>query len=626
MFHRDNTENNIRQVFIESLSDCFDLSQYVSMFKTNDFATRKHVEPGKDVDSYMYHGANPFYVILVVDERTQPFRIEVPENYSINFYFAESLLPYCNLSRPSNSASDVVIDDVTYVRAIATQVRVPLADYIDIHGSKFPTALNQLFLTVTKPTVHIPISTKFNPTKVAKHVHKLSTSILKDYRLIMSNLGHCLLAGQLFTIVTNKLLNSVSDVLLSGTLNMNKTSLTNRKTIYPVVSYQDSSVASRVIDLLEALTFAPYLAEQAVLRVFPNFSPEATNSNKKAKDFNYSTDEFRFWYNTFHLASDMTVRRIMVGPDHFVSEDFEYNRIFKEITRKLNNQYNGWGRFNKPIFSTTSLEQDLASSKQLGPLVAHWFHAVVALTDLLWKEMFENLPLASEHAHKSLDELKHLSIDEFVTTFRTKVLVQRPSSIPTISENLASRLSMPAQRLSSSDFVDLSERTPSGSFPSSAKRPAKSMAAIPPNSALVHTIRNMHKLLGEEHLCTFYTMALELNYRELKYVTTISNILQPAGLCSSNSRLANYIEAHNEDKILRASDFVLQRGLLRLWHCLLVSCNFLVLHSLEDVRITRRLIQNADSYINIKHFNSPKSKDLYSTLEGTKTRLKTNLV
>ena len=626
MFHRDNTENNIRQVFIESLSDCLDLSHYVSMFKSNDFATRKHVEPGKDVDSYMYHGANPFYVILVVDERTQPFRIEVPENYSINFYFAESLLPNCNLSRPLSSASDVVIDDVTYIRAIATQVRVPLADYIDIHGSKFPTALNQLFLTVTKPTVHIPISTKFNPTKVAKHVHKLSTSILKDYRLLMSNLGHCLLAGQLFTIVTNKLLNSVSDVLLSGTLNMNKTSLTNRKTIYPVVSYQDSSVASRVIDLLESLTFAPYLAEQAVLRVFPNFSPEATNSNQKAKNFNYSTDEFRFWYNTFHLTADMNVRRVIMGPNNVVSEDFEYNRLFKEITRKMNNQYNGWGRRSKTIFDTTSLEQDLASSKHLGPLVAHWFHAVVALTDLLWKEMFVDHPLVAEHANKSLDELKHLSIDEFITTFRTKVLVPRPSSLPTVSENLTSRLSMPAQPSSSSSVVDLSERVPSGSFPSSAKRPAKTMPVSTPSSTLANTIRNMHKLLGEEHLCTFYTAALDLNYRELTYSTAINNVLQPAGLCSSSTTLANYIEAHNEDKILRASDFVLQRGLLRLWHCLLVSCNFLVLHSLEDVRITRRIIQNADSYINIKHFKSPKSKDVYSTLEGTKTRLKTHLV
>ena len=52
----------------------------------------------------------------------------------------------------------------------------------------------------------------------------------------------------------------------------------------------------------------------------------------------------------------------------------------------------------------------------------------------------------------------------------------------------------------------------------------------------------------------------------------------------------------------------------------------MVLHGLDDVRMTRRLIQDADSYINIKHFKSPKAKDVYSTLEGTKTRLKTSLV
>lgn len=625
MFHRDITENNVRQVFIETLTDCLNLAHYVNMYKTNDFASRKHVEPSKLVDSHMHRGANPFFVVLAIDERTRPFRIEVPENYEVNYYFAESLTAYCNIPRAQNAESYIVINDVPYVKVRATQVNVPLTDYIDLHGYKYPNALTQLFLTVTKPTVHIPISTKFDPTKLAKRVHKISTSIIKDYRLILGNLGHCLLAGQLFTIVTNKLLNSVADVLFSGTLNMNKTSMTNRKTICPIVSYQDSSVASRVIDLLDALTFAPYLAEQAVLRVFPNFSPEATNSNQKAKDFNYSTDEFRFWYNTFHLTANMDVRRSIMGQNTVVNENFEYNRLYKEITRKMGNQYNGWGRTSNTIFNTTSLEQDLASSKHLGPLVAHWFHAVVALTDIIWKEMFEDLPLVSEQANKSLDELKHLSIDEFVTTFRTKVLVPRPSSIPTVSENLNSVLAMPAQQLSST-FTDLSERVPSGAFPSSAKRPSKTMAVNAYNSTLAHTLRNMHKLLGEEHLCTFYTRVLDMNCRELRYVTAINNVLQPAGLCSSSTTLARYIETHNDDKILRASDFVLQRGLLRLWHCLLVSCNFLVFRGTEDVRITRRVIQNADSFINFKYFKSPKSKDVYSTLEGTKTRLKTNLV
>ena len=121
-------------------------------------------------------------------------------------------------------------------------------------------------------------------------------------------------------------------------------------------------------------------------------------------------------------------------------------------------------------------------------------------------------------------------------------------------------------------------------------------------------------------------MALDMNYRELSYITAINNVLQPAGFCTRETRLSKYIESHNDDKILRSSDFVLQRGLLRLWHCLLVSCNFKVVHGLDDVRTTHRLIQDADSYINIKHFKSPKAKDVYSTPEGTKTRLKTHLV
>lgn len=625
MFHRDITESNIRQVFLETLSDCFDLAHYVDVFKSNDYATRKHVEPSRARGSYIYNGANPFYAVIRIDERIQPYRTEVPENYTMNVYIAESLLPECNISNYHEPGSDIVIDGITYARALSTQVHVPTAKYIELHGEKYPNALNQLFLTVTNPTVHIPISVKFSPTKLAKRVHKLSTSILKDYRLIMSNLGHCLLAGPIFSLATNKLLNTVADVLLSGTLNMNKTSMTNRKTIYPVVSYQDSGVASRVIDLLEALTFAPYFAEQAVLRVFPNFSPEATNSNKKAKEFNYSTDEFRFWYNTFHLTSNMDVRVGAINVNERVSADFEYTRIFKEITRKLNYQYNGWGRSAPTVFNTTSLEQDITASKHLGPLVAHWFHAIVALTDIVWKELFEELPLASEHAHKSLDELKHLSIDEFITTFRTKVLVPRAGSMIAITEKINGILAMPTQPISSG-IVNLSERIPSGVFATSATRPSKSTAVSYPGSTLAIVIRNMHKLLGEEHLCTFYSMALDMNYRELSYITAINNVLQPAGFCARDTRLSNYIEAHNNDKILRSSDFVLQRGLLRLWHCLLVSCNFMVLHGLDDVRMTRRLIQDADSYINIKHFKSPKAKDVYSTLEGTKTRLKTHLV
>ena len=117
-----------------------------------------------------------------------------------------------------------------------------------------------------------------------------------------------------------------------------------------------------------------------------------------------------------------------------------------------------------------------------------------------------------------------------------------------------------------------------------------------------------------------------MNYRELSYITAINNFLQPAGFCTRDTRLSKYIEAHNDNIILRSSDFVLQRGLLRLWHYLLVSCNFLVMRGLEEVRLTRRLIQDADSYINIKHFKSPKARDVYSTPEGTKTRLKTHLV
>ena len=625
MFHRDITENNIRQVFLETLSDCFNLAHYVNMHKSNDFATRKHVPPSQSIGSHIFNGANPFYAILIIDERIKPYRIEVPENYVINFYYAESLLANCQFSDSPDPGEPITIDDVTYVRAGYEQVHIPLAKYIEIHGHKYPTALNQLFLTVTNPTVHIPISTKFDPTKLAKRVHKLTTSILKDYRLILGNLGHCLLAGQLFTIVTNKLLNSVSDVLLSGTINLNKTSMSNRKTIYPVVGYQDSGVASRVVDLLESLTFSPYLAEQAVLRVFPNFSPEATNSNKKAKDFNYSTDEFRFWYNTFHLTASMDIRRGPVQTHDRLCEDFEYHRIFKEIIRKLNYQYNGWGRVVQNVFNPTSLEQDIATSKQLGPLVAHWFHAVVALTDIIWKELFEDLPMAAEHSHKSLDELKHLSIDEFVTTFRTKMVVPRSNSMTPISDRLNSVLSMPALPIHS-NTSNLSERLHSGNFPSSAKRPAKTMSVCNSKTNLATNIRNMHKLLGEEHLCTFYSIVLDMNYRELSYITAINNFLQPAGFCTRETRLSKYIEAHNDDKILRSSDFVLQRGLLRLWHCLLVSCNFLVMRGLDEVRLTRRLIQDADSYINIKHFKSPKSRDVYSTHEGTKTRLKTHLV
>lgn len=422
-------ENGTNIVIFESVEDLLKAATIQDVRSVHGFTTGKLRDRLQIVENTLYSGTNPFYEVCQVadyfvtdfvreqfeyDDRSGPysyyFKTSIPR-------IKEMVVRKSELSNPINITIDGVEHSVESFKALV--VAIPTANLLEVHKQAHPGCQHQLFVNHKQPTLHIPVSKKFDANKLAHKVRPIMASIIRAQRDLNKNLGYAMALTQPMQIITNHLLNPVANLIIGPAIITNKSGMEKRKSLRVTVD-STTLTSCQIASLLYALAYTKLDAEALCKHLFADWDTD-TVLNSAASDVHYiPTAHFDIRRILINNVRSTMNNRGANSPVHVIDgmARAQFNALVNQVSSGIDGQY-------KPNFSTA--DATLIESTCRHACV--WFKGLCNLTDIVWEEMFEGVDLLSKVKGMSTEDLKKLPLEEHINDILVNFLPVRGHSV-----------------------------------------------------------------------------------------------------------------------------------------------------------------------------------------------------
>ena len=447
-------ENGTNIVIFESVEDLLKSATIQDTRSVHGFTTGKLRDRLQIIENTLYSGTNPFYEVcqvadyFVTDFVRDHFEYE-QKSGPYSYYFKtniprikEMIVRKSELSNPITITIDDVEHNVESFKSLV--LTIPTANLLEVHKQEHPGCQHQFFVNHKQPTLHIPMSKKFDANKLAHKVRPIMASIIRAQRELNKTLGYAMALTQPMQVITNHLLNPVANLIIGPVVTTNKAGMEKRKSLR--VSVDSTTLTScQIASLLYALAYTKLDAEALCKHLFADWDTDNV-LNSAASDVHYIP--------TAHFD----IRRVLVNnirgtmnnrgnnsPVHVIDgmARGQFNTLVNQVSSGIDNQY-------RPTFSTADATLVELTCKH----ACVWFKGLCKLADIVWEEVFEGVDLLSKVKGMSTEDLKKLPLEEHINDILINFLPVRGHSVG-IYNKINEYFSIPRSR---DDYSDRPQR------------------------------------------------------------------------------------------------------------------------------------------------------------------------
>ena len=422
-------ENGTNIVIFESVEDLLNAATIQDIRSVHGFTTGKLRDKLQLIENILYSGTNPFYEVcqvadyFVTDFVRDHFEYE-HRSGPYSYYFKtniprikEMIVRNSELSNQISITVDGVEHNVESFKALV--LVIPTANLLEIHKQAHPGCQHQLFINHKQPALHIPMSKKFDANKLAHKVRPIMASIIRAQRDLNKNLGYAMALTQPMQVITNHLLNPVSNLIIGPAIITNKAGMEKRKSLRVTVD-ATTLTSCQIASLLYALAYTKLDAEALCKHLFADWDTD-TVLNSAASDVRYiPTAHFDIRRILINNIRSTMNNRGNNSPVHVIDgmARAQFNTLVNQVSSGIDNYY-------RPSFSTP----DAVLVESTCRHACVWFKGLCNLADIVWEEVFEGVDLLSKVKGMSTEDLKKLPLEEHINDILVNFLPVRGHSV-----------------------------------------------------------------------------------------------------------------------------------------------------------------------------------------------------
>ena len=598
---------------------------------TYGFNHMKMCERFTSMDNILFLGTNPFFAIcnpmegLITDYVRNQFPVEEQDN-PYEFFFKTNIPHFNDIElRRGNGRTftTITVNGVEHnvFKQAMLHVTIPTHYLLAAHKILYPTAQHQLFVNHRKPSVHVPISKKYDANKLAQRVRPIMASIIKAQRETNKYLGYACIANQAIRVITNHLLNSVSNVIIGPACHLVKEGMDKRKGLKAVVD--NVTLGSvQVASLLYALAYTKLDAEALCTYLFEDWDTEHVLTSKIDNVHYVPTAHFKIR----KILTDSVVRHINdMRPNVATNNNSE--AVHGMIQSRVRDQYGAIvANCNSSVdtkFKTNTELSDYDIIEHLPRHIYMWFKGLCKLTDIVWKEMFEGVQLLDNVKGLTTEELKRVPVQSHIDDILVNFVPIRSNStgvynqinnyfsvLPELGNGIRRRRTAPEELVTSSNrFMGESINSFYG-------------------YEYYNDILKEHVTLGNDHLVTTLTTQVKVMGRSLDFKYNLQ--------CARHRCTFGETEIAEVSNIMlpylnKLSNAALHDAMYRGYLLGFIAATMSIVPdsfstAFGDAYNDKYYMFTVDSFISIKYFQSKDVKDRFTTVKGKHGYLSSQVV
>lgn len=620
-------ENNKNIVVFETITELLLAADFRSQRSSHSFGFNKFVEKTYPVDNIFFLGLNPFNTYFRVHETCLTDYVrskfsDVQQIYPYELYTIEDMPNFSSLWLTRGSGQTIVLtfDGVEYnAKPFSTIECIAVTQHmLAANRELYKDYTYQLFVNHRTPSVHVPISVRFDADKLSQRIRPIIASIIKSAREVTKYLGYGQLIGKAIRTTTGRLINPITNVIIGAAANLDKTGTEKRKGL-KLYTADNNSGSAQVASLLYGLAFAKMDAEAICNYLFEDWDTDQALSSK-AKDIQFTpTAHFR---NRFIFIN--AIRKDLLGRRRNLEDG---DTIPMQVIRgKAETQFNNIVRSfsdNTDVRFKPSLRiSDNDIIVKGSEYMRRWFKGICKLTDIIWKTMFDELPLLDKIRDMSLEELQQIPIEDHINDILVNFLPVRVRSAGVYNQindyfsifpspsNSFSRRIVPDELVTS---TNRDRANCNGSY-----------AATDEYRAYLSELMSE----GKHSLVTVYSTHLKVSCKLFDFAYSL---LACRNSLMIDDKAAKALNNYNVEHLQRVSDTTMRDALYRGYLLPFVAATFALnpdayTSYYADGYGDMGFMFTSQSYVSMKNYTNKNAKDRFTTSHGKFAMLDTSVI